>query len=233
MNPLSRFFTRLGLLKYRWQRGGELLSELGCPRGRPLTIFDVGANDGSTFAELVKLQPWHRFYAFEPTPELVEKLRERFAPYRRFHLVPKAVGDTPGWADFNVAGQSDWGCSSLLDFADGLERTWPGRTDFAVTKRIQVEVIRLDAFIREHRIRRIDFLHIDTQGTDLKVLHSLGDEIRRVRAGVIEVPQNREVMLYRGQHTREEALAFLARHGFEVFKIVSQQNEDNVFFRRA
>lgn len=229
MNPAAR----LSSLPGRLRRIAELLAEIGCPRWRPVTIFDVGANNGSSFAELMHLAPWTRLYAFEPTPELVAGLRRDFGRFRNFHLVPKAVGEQPGHATFNVAGQSDWGCSSLLEFADDLQRSWPGRSDFKVTQRIDVEVIRLDAFVREQEIGRIDFLHIDTQGTDLAVLRSLGTELGRVRGGVIEVPQNREVMLYRNQHTREQALEFLGTHGFTVWKISPQQNEDNLYFRRS
>jgi len=93
-------------------------------------------------------------------------------------------------------------------------------------------MIRLDAFVKKHNISRIDFLHIDTQGTDLAVLNSLGGELTRVRAGVLEVPQSKELMLYKGQHTREQAISWLETHGFIVWKTVAQQNEDNLYFRR-
>lgn len=208
------------------------LEKIDCSLWDRPVVFDVGANDGSTFLPFARALPWARIYAFEPTPELVAKIRSQSVGLKNYRLVPKAIGETPGTAPFNVAGTANWGCSSFLEFSDGLEVTWPDRTDFKVTQKIEVEVIRLDAFVREQKIERIDFLHVDTQGTDLAVLRSLGDEIRRVRGGVIEVPQSREVMLYRGQHTREEAEAFLDTHGFKIWKIVPAQNEDDIFYRR-
>lgn len=219
-----------------WRRKWQLLryglNQFGVEPWQRATIFDVGANDGSTFENLIFGPPWIHVYAFEPTPELVQKMAARYGAQSNFHLVAKAVGETAGTCSFNIAGQADWGCSSLLEFSDGLERTWPGRTDFVVTKRIPVEVIRLDEFVRANGISSIDYLHIDTQGTDLSVLRSLGEEISRVRYGVVEVPANLEVMLYQNQHSREEALEYLERHGFEVWKTESQQNEENLFFRR-
>ena len=215
-----------------WKQMRATIRKIGCNPWRPLIIFDVGANDGSSFEALHKCLPWTKIYAFEPTPELVNNIRAKLGHSRNYHLIPKAVGEIRGHADFNVAGQSDWGCSSLLEFSDGLDRSWPGRTDFVVTQRTKVEIIRLDDFVREHKISHIDFLHIDTQGTDLNVLRSLGDEIQRVRSGVIEVPQSRDVMLYKNQHTREDAMEFFAQKGFCVWKIESQMNEDNLFFRR-
>jgi FkbM family methyltransferase len=208
------------------------LRELGLSPYNRNVIFDVGANDGSTFSGLACAIPWLEVYAFEPTPQLLKSLRLQMGNVGNYHIVPKAVGETEGSVHFNVAGQGDWGCSSTLEFSSGLDETWPGRTDFQVTERISVEMIRLDKFLKSRNVSRIDFLHVDTQGTDLSVLKSLGDEVTRVRAGVIEVPQSCEVMLYEGQHTREEAISWLEKHQFAIWKTVPQQNEDNIYFRR-
>jgi len=222
----------LSVFRLRCQIIRRELEKIDCSLWDRPVVFDVGANDGSTFLPFARCLPWARIYAFEPTPELVAKIHSQSAGLKNYHLVPKAVGETPGTAPFNVAGTANWGCSSFLEFSAGLEVTWPDRTDFKVTQKIEVEVIRLDAFVREQKIERIDFLHVDTQGTDLAVLRSLGDEIRRVRGGVIEVPQSCEVMLYRGQHSREEAESFLDAHGFKIWKIVPAQKEDDLFYRR-
>jgi FkbM family methyltransferase len=211
---------------------GRLLSELGISSGRRPIVFDVGANDGRTFNRLQELSPRAVVYAFEPTPELVYRIQAEKWNNSNYLLVPHGVGDIPGPRIFNVAGHADWGCSSFLEFADDLQETWPGRDDFRVTHQLLVNVIRLDDFILQNRVSQIDFLHVDTQGTDLRVLRSLGDEAHRVRAGVIEVPLNDEVMLYKDGHTREEVERFLGENGFCVWKVESQQNELNLFYRR-
>ena len=185
------------------------------------TIFDVGANDGKTFLE--EACNGSRIYLFEPTPFLVNKICEWIDEYPNVTLIQKAVAEYDGKTDFNIAGQNDWGCSSLLEFSEGLEKTWPGRTDFKVTDRIAVETTRLDTFLRLHpEITSIDYLHVDTQGSDLSVLRSLGDMISIVQEGVVEVPQSREVMLYKGQHTKEDMVSFLTMKGFEVIEVISQ-----------
>jgi hypothetical protein len=121
----------------------------------------------------------------------------------------------------------------LLEFASNLEETWRGRKDLVVTRRIEVEVIRLDSFVIQNQIEKIDFLHVDAQGTDLAVLRSLGKEIHRVQAGVIEVPESKEVMLYKNQHTYEEAVEFLEGNGFKIVAIGDSQNEKNLYFQRT
>ena len=222
---------RVGL-KRRW---GIFLTAMDIIKWNPfckITIFDVGANDGLSFVDLPRIMPNAQFYAFEPTPELAQKIRHQFRNAAHYHLTQKAVGETPGTATFNIADKGDGGCSSLLEFSTELEKTWKNRDDLMVTRQIEVEVIRLDAFIIENNIEKIDFLHVDAQGTDLAVLRSLGDEIKRVKAGVIEVPETKEVMLYKNQHTYEEAVDFLTSKGFEITRVEDSQNEKNLYFQR-
>lgn len=194
-------------------------------------IFDVGANFGQTFIEHAR--QGNHVYAFEPTPYLISEIKKWSNDIPTYHLIESAVSEINGSIKFNIAGQADWGCSSLLEFSDGLDKTWPGRWDFKVTETIVVDSIRLDTFLEYHKhIQKIDYLHIDTQGSDLSVLRSLGEKIKIVEEGVVEVPQSTEVMLYRGQHSKEEMIAFLYSNGFEVIGVASQMNEDNLRFRK-
>lgn len=194
-------------------------------------IFDVGANFGQTFIDHAR--HGYHVYAFEPTPYLISEIKKWSCDIPTYHLIEYAVSETEGIMKFNIAGQSDWGCSSLLEFSDGLDKTWPGRSDLKVTDTINVNTIRLDTFLKDHpEIEKIDYLHIDTQGSDLSVLRSLGDKIQIVEEGIVEVPQSVEVVLYKKQHTKEEMIAFLYSNGFEIVGVTSQMNEDNLRFRK-
>lgn len=200
-------------------------------------IFDVGANNGSWGLSAAQQLPHIKVFAFEPTPELCEKIKERVKDLNltNYELIPVAVSDIAGRLKFNVAGQEDWGCSSLLTFNEGLEKTWPGREDFKVTQSIEVDCIRLDDFVREHGITSIEFFHCDTQGTDIKVLDSLGDYIGLVKHGEIETAASRAVALYKGQHTIEDVVIFFLKNGFEIERITPNDqfcNELNVLFKK-
>lgn len=199
---------------------------------RACIIFEVGANNGETFSYYTDIFPRFKFYAFEPTPQLLRVLNEKYQHKENYIIIPCAVGELAGKSKFNIAGQADWGCSSLLSFSEGLEKTWAGRSDLKVTEIIDIDVIRLDNYIESFNIKRIDFLHVDAQGMDLDVLKSLGRYISIVQAGVIEVPHNDRVRLYKNQFTRKQAFEFLEKNGLHVWKIESQMNEDNVFYRK-
>lgn len=195
-----------------------------------MVIFDIGANDGGSTLHIAEE---NIIYAFEPTPELIKEIKRKTKHLPNYHLIPSAVSNYNGRAKFNVAGQADWGCSSLNEFSDELNKTWPGRKDFKVTHQIEVEVLRLDAFIRKNEIKEIDYLHCDAQGSDLLVLEGLGKYISIVKEGVIEVAANNELALYKGaDNTLLTAVDFLTKNGFRDIHITPWSNEYNIHFKR-
>ncbi len=199
--------------------------------------FDVGAHWGTS--SLGWAAAGDVVYAFEPTPQLAKGLRERSAKLPDYHVIEAAVSSVPGRRQFNVAGWEDWGCSSLRPRAPfskiAYPGTWPHRQEFPVTETPEVEVIRLDTFMRRYEIGAVEYLHCDAQGEDLEVLRSLGERIADVRGGCIEIATTAEMITYEGQATLAEAITFLNAHGFIV---EHQQNggcvhEQNVYFRRS
>jgi len=198
-------------------------------------IFDVGANHGIDSIPRAQEDIENTIvYAFEPTPFLIDVLKHKASSLSNYIIVEKAVSDFNGTAKFNVAGNDDWGCSSLLEFSEQSFVQWPGRTDFSVTDIIEVEVIRLDNFISQHNISQIDYLHIDTQGSDLKVLHGLGQYIDLVKEGLMEAAYKKDI-LYKNQNTVEDSVEFLKQHGFSITAITSNDifnNEANIRFVR-
>ena len=198
------------------------------------TLFDVGANWGTDSLSVTKENKKYITWAFEPTPELIANLSIKSQEFSdRYNIIPLAVSNFNGIAQFNVARHGDWGVSSLLDFNDNIKDTWKKRKDLYVDQKITVPVMRLDSWFDLFKppISQIDFFHCDTQGSDLKVLEGMGKYFSLIKDGVIECPQSESVKLYKGQHTKEEAYQFLDNRGYTVYKIESQQNEDNLFFR--
>lgn len=199
------------------------------------TLFDIGANFGTDSLPQARYNSECKVFAFEPTPELCEHLRKSSITFSdRYRIFPIALSDYNGTSRFNVAAHNDWGTSSLLEFSEHLGETWPGRGDFYVDRRIEVTVMRFDTWfeITKPGFERIDFFHCDTQGSDLAVLKGMGDYFDLIVEGCVEAPQSDAVKLYKEQHSKEEVYDFLAERGYEVFKVESQQNEDNLFFRR-
>jgi FkbM family methyltransferase len=197
-------------------------------------VFDVGANNGSSSVPLAIANPNCLVFAFEPTPEMINVIESKIVGLNNYVIVPKAVSDYNGIAEFNVAGNSDWGCSSLLKFSKKSQTDWPGRTDFNVTYKLNVDVIRLDTFIEENNITKIDHLHIDTQGSDLNVMKGLGQYLNIVSEGTMEAGTSDDI-LYEGQNKLNDCIKFLLLNAFKVVDVNSNDvfcNEVNIVFKK-
>jgi len=203
-----------------------------------MIIFDVGANTGLSTKEYISKD--NLIYSFEPVPYLCKNY---LYPLRsdNYFVIEKAVSDVDGVSMFNVARQdhsltdgSLFGCSSLHEFSEDLSKTWPGRTDFSFTEKIQVQTIRMDTFIKNNSIERIDYLHCDAQGNDLKVLKSFGKYINRLISGKVECANNAK--LYKDTNNDLKSITeFLNNSGFMINDIQSNDrfdNEVNILFSR-
>jgi FkbM family methyltransferase len=201
-----------------------------------MILFDVGAHWGQDSLDITEKNQDVICHAFEPTPELARLLRIAAEARRmkdRYHVHECAISDFDGTETFHMV-VGDTGSASLNDFSDNLHETWPGRIDFAVRESKEVDVYRLDTWLNTFapEITQIDHLHIDAQGSDLAVLRGLGEKISMVQSGVVEVPQEDNLRLYKGQHTKQEALDFIEQNNFVIYNITSQVNEENLFFVR-
>ena len=199
-----------------------------------MIIFDVGANVGQDSKHYAE-DPNNTVYAFEPTPQL---LRDHLYPFAEEHpnyiVVPKVITDYDGTITFYIAGQHDWGCSSIHEFNDELEKGWPGRTDFKITEKIEVECITMRTFLLENCIDQVDYMHCDTQGNDLAVLRSFGNCIDRLMSGKVEVYNQNP--LYKGiDNSCHNVTRFLKSNSFHVKRLESNDpfnNELNITFAR-
>jgi FkbM family methyltransferase len=199
-----------------------------------MVVFDVGANNGSSCISYAE-NPENTVYAFEPTPYLLKTyLYPRQS--KNYIVVPKAVSDTDGEATFNIAGFEDWGCSSLYEFSDGLDKTWVGRDSFKVTEKVTVETIRMDTFIEQNNIESVDFFHCDAQGNDFTILQSFGKYLDRIKDGLVEACVKNPV--YRNINNKaDDIVHFLVTNGFYIVSMKTNDyadpNEVNIHFKRC
>jgi hypothetical protein len=100
-----------------------------------------------------------------------------------------------------------------------------------MVERLDVDVVRLDSFMKSYDIAKIDFLLIDAQGEDLRVVESLGERAADVKKIQMEI--NIHAPLYRNSFRMNEALARMSDLGFELHASWKQSlnREVNAVFR--
>jgi FkbM family methyltransferase len=192
----------------------------------PKIIIEVGANDGNDTLKYVSHENIF-LYTFEPVPVMadfvISKLNDK--EYSNYKLLRYAVSDTEGVQQFNLSEPGgNYACSSLNEFSDDIHEKWPGRADFIKTSTIDVQTIRLDTFIEQENIKEIEFLHIDAQGSDLKVLQSLGDKANIVKYGRCEASNT--VALYKEvDNNVYSIMKWLNLNGFYIKALVNHHGQ--------
>jgi len=196
--------------------------------------FDVGANSGESMMHYAG--DGAIVYAFEPTPRMIDILEEKSKGVANYRIVKKAVADYNGKSTFFISGNQDWGCSSLNTFNDNLDKSWPGRTDFKVTDQIEVDVVRLDDFIKEHCIREIEFFHCSAQGKDMEVLMGMGIHLKKIKQGQLSMSVKHDTRLYKDtKYISKDVISFLEEAGFRVDQTLFNDpyhNEERILFSR-
>ncbi|OYQ37152.1 hypothetical protein CHU95_02050 [Niveispirillum lacus] len=136
---------------------------------RPV-MLDVGAHFGSSSQYFVN-RGW-RIFCFEPDPANRAKLETRFSGQEGLSIHAVALGEAEAASVPFFTSTESTGISSLLAFRDSH------------TCAEHVPVTTIDAFTREHGITRVDFLKIDAEGWDFRVLKGVPWD--RLRPDVIE-----------------------------------------------
>lgn len=209
-------------------------------------FFDVGANWGEDSLGKCKSDTNMEVWAFEPTPQLVNHLSNVSKSFQdRYHVVPIAVSDYDGTADFYIQNNPGMGCNSLNTFnKEAVEKYFlslegvPRHDEFSSVGSIQVQVFTLETWIKDNipDIEKIDYFHCDTQGSDLKVLQGMGEYIHLIQQGKIECSRDNEIKLYNESNNFvEDVCEFLQSKGFDITEIESNDhlaNELNVYFKK-
>jgi FkbM family methyltransferase len=192
------------------------------------TIFEVGAHKGGDTAIWLSDKE-NIVYSFEPVPTYIKKLKKQFKNNKNFHLIETAVDTSEEQRIFNISK----GCSSLHEFSDNLTEIWPDRHDWKVADKIIVFTIRLDTFIKQNDIQKIDYLWVDAQGNDFNVLKSLGSYINIVQEGRCEAAYN--ISLYKNTiNDVDTIVAWLTKNNFECTVVPDQWNKEaDIHFKKS
>jgi FkbM family methyltransferase len=185
-------------------------------------IFDIGSCEGEDSIRYARLFPSARIWAVEPLPANVDLIRANLARYGvdRVEVVPLALSDSVGYATLHVSsGRPDDAPADIdWDFGNKSSSLLPPSGHLAAhpwvhfDKMIEVETDRLDALAQRYGLSGIDYIHMDVQGAELRVLDGAGALLDSVRVIWIEVEA---MSLYKDQPLRADVERFMTRRGFE------------------
>ena len=160
------------------------------------TLFDVGANKGVWSKYAAKIFPEAYIHAFEIVPDTFEKLRRVFPNNPRIKLNRFGLDERTGEAPVYVH-DSDL-ISSFYEIS-AEEKSTP--------RLVQCQVMRGADYVTEQGVQDIDFLKIDVEGGEKRVIAGFEPLLRDKRIRLIQFEYNRNSI----------AADFLLKSAHELF----------------
>ncbi len=128
-------------------------------------IMDVGAHIGEYSTLILQAFPEAQLHAFEPHPDSFKKLELLRSGHQNFRAVNAALGATNGKVSFYDYENSGGSAHASL-YQAVIEDVHHG-----MAKEIEVERQTIDEYCSTHSLETISLLKIDTEGSELDVLH--------------------------------------------------------------
>lgn len=152
---------------------------------RPPVLLDIGAA-GEIDRKWRNIAPYSVCIAFDADDREMGYVVRETSGYRKLYVYNCIVTDAvTGEADFHLTSSPQ--CSSLLDPRQESLDNWAFGDYFRVDRNVRLKTVALPDVLAELGIDKVDWFKTDSQGTDLRLFKSLGDErIRRVLAAEFE-----------------------------------------------
>ena len=173
-------------------------------------VFDVGANIGDWSMAVLSDHPKIALYAFEPIPELSAIVKQRLGDRVANYLF--SLSDRLGTASF--AYYPSCAAFSTLHRRYEVEKAH-GMAPLLLT----VPLETLDHFTSEHKIPRINFLKIDTEGNERNVLLGAKKLLEKKAVDIIQFEYGGTYL--DSKTTLHQVYNYLQRHGYTIYRIAS------------
>jgi FkbM family methyltransferase len=211
LNGLAvEFHQQFENYNYRFASNGEarVLECLGAG-GDVRTIFDVGANQGHWALMAIEKFPQADVHAFELSPPVAAMLMKNVA--KEPHIFPNASGmsDASGEIEFYYA--PDWNTLS-----SGVVVT--GNTP---TQKMTGQVVRGADYCLQKGIATIDFLKMDVEGMEDKVLRGFSELLERKAIRAMQFEYGR--VNIESHFLLKDFYTLLGAHGYAIGKIYPQE----------
>jgi len=188
-------------------------------------IFDVGANRGNYTKELLKHYKYANFYLFEPSLLNYKKLSLQFEKKKNIKIINKALSNNKGtgFLHYDKSGS-------------GLASLFKRRLDHFNKKfnmKEKVILTRLDSFCKTRNII-IDYLKIDVEGSEIKILEGIGKFISKIKLIQFEFGGcNIDSRTF-----FQDFWYYFKRHNFDLYRItlagpqkINTYNESDEYFK--
>ncbi len=170
----NTFHRGLNNVDFNMQRNGELRVLTAIADTHPCCIFDVGANNGEWSRLASALIPNCTIHAFEIVPSTFQQLQAGTAGLKNVRVNNFGLSNENGDVVINISEDTSVATACRIEGMKAHDDYYRDRVNCVVRK--------ASNYIQEQNIERIDFVKIDVEGMDLRVIRGFEDTLSYVRA---------------------------------------------------
>lgn len=180
-----------------------------------INIIDIGARGGLNF-ELNKFSSPLAVYAFELDDKECERLNSGrdFESKHWVEYVPIALGSSATLTPLFLT--KDPACSSIYKPIDSLADKFSELECIRPLNEVRIKLQTLDKWAQEQGIQYIDYMKLDTQGSELDILRGAGKLLNQISLIEVEVEFTE---IYAGQPLFADVDAFMRANGFALWNL--------------
>lgn len=171
-------------------------------------VFDVGANAGVYSLAALSANPDCSVHAFEPTPEIADRLRQTKQRNDLTGLTIAELAVCEATGEAQLVHCDGGGGNGGMNFIDPAAARDGGRA---------VSTTCLDDYCRDEGIARIDLIKVDVQGLEPDVFRGASELLRDGRIGTIFVELNWGAL--GEESSADQLIELLDLHGFAFSEI--------------
>ncbi|GEM_PF-6445185 len=178
---------------------------------RKIVVIDVGCRWGVANEFFTNAKDFY-VYGFDPDVNECKRLSQQY-PNEFLTAIPLALGDVIGEKTLFLTKEP--ACSSLYQPDPFLIKNYPAFHCEEEVGQTKVNITTLDNWVEDNAISDIDFIKIDTQGSELDILKGGISNLKKARAIQVEVEFN---PMYLEQPLFSDIDLFLREQGFILWK---------------
>ena len=142
----------------------------GADKGEQISgqvFVDIGGYDGDTVTKALNINPNLRILVIEPIKRLCESMKQKFQSNPNITIINKAAYNKKGNIQFNEYEGWSKGLSTLQPIMTQIR---PERLFTSQISKYNIEADTIDDILAENNIQTVDYIKIDTEGSEEPVL---------------------------------------------------------------
>jgi len=178
-----------------------------------MTVLDIGAHHGLyTLLASKRVGPSGRVFAFEPSPRERKALQWNVGLNRCKNVLIEelALGKEEGEGRLYVVDGHETGCNSLRPPASA-----------GATSPVAVRVSSLDAWLRTHDVKTVDFIKLDVEGGELAVLQG-ARKILEVRPRPVILAEVQDIRTQPWGYRASDIIRYLSEMDYKWFSLSNE-----------